>query len=124
MANQRVCDVDVREEFELAGILLMDRLGREGKAVLEAVSGARTVCSVPSGDIDEGTVGHLGSVAVLERSGSQYIHCRRDVGEGPLSLFVQHWNEEACEEIEVGENIHIRTRRRELRREWRKCKAI
>ena len=50
-------------------------------------------------------LGELDGVALVERCGKEFLHFTNGGGEGDgaITLFVQHFNEEACEEIKVGQ---------------------
>ena len=58
-------------------------------------------CTAPSA----ADLGELNDVSLVTRCGKEFLHFTNDDDDASASvtLFVQHFNEETCEEIKVGE---------------------
>ena len=60
----------------------------------------RSHCTAPSA----ADLGELDDVSLVTRCGKEFLHFTNDAAAPPsVTLFVQHFNEETCEEIKVGE---------------------
>ena len=55
-------------------------------------------CTAPSA----ADLGELDDVSLVTRCGKEFLHFTSDAAPS-VTLFVQHFNEETCEEIKVGE---------------------
>ena len=103
VANQKVFEAEFVEEFLKHGVLVLPRLGYKGCEMLKSISKCDLVLTsleqLPA--IDPSTlIRQIDYVEFVQQNNQSYIHLSKEKCTA-LTLVMQSWCENSCEEMKV-----------------------
>lgn len=106
VANQRVICPELQDIFRQKGVVAIERLGRETAQRLQCLTKGHVVQNITA-FVDMSVKDQLRAIGTVQRirfkehMDKPYLHFTDD-SRTCMSVFVTHWNEEECIELEVG----------------------
>ena len=109
VVNQKVFEAEFVEEFLQQGILVLPRLGYKGCEMLKSICKCDLVLTsleqIPA--IDPATlIRQIDYVEVVQLNNQYYIHLSKE-NCSALTLVMQSWCENSCEEMKVSSGLFL-----------------